>query len=108
MKMTKQDLIYEVRDYFNITLGLMLYTLGFTVFLLPIHHIVEHQTFYKHGTQTKYHFAESKVDSSKRIYKQTAAYDAEVDHDKCFTERYVMEFVYYCCHNIRTASTTII
>ena len=35
MKMTKQDLIYEVRDYFNITLGLMLYTLGFTVFLLP-------------------------------------------------------------------------
>lgn len=35
MKMTKQDLIYEVRDYFNITFGLMLYTLGFTVFLLP-------------------------------------------------------------------------
>ena len=35
MKMTKQDLIYEVRDYFNITLGLMLYTLGFKVFLLP-------------------------------------------------------------------------
>ena len=35
MKMTKQDLIYEDRDYFNITLGLMLYTLGFTVFLLP-------------------------------------------------------------------------
>lgn len=35
MKMSKQDLIYEVRDYFNITLGLMLYTLGFTVFLLP-------------------------------------------------------------------------
>ena len=35
MKMTKQDLIYDVRDYFNITLGLMLYTLGFTVFLLP-------------------------------------------------------------------------
>ena len=35
MKMTKQDLIYKVRDYFNITLGLMLYTLGFTVFLLP-------------------------------------------------------------------------
>ena len=35
MKMTKQVLIYEVRDYFNITLGLMLYTLGFTVFLLP-------------------------------------------------------------------------
>ena len=35
MKMTKQDLIYEVRDYFNITWGLMLYTLGFTVFLLP-------------------------------------------------------------------------
>ena len=35
MKMTKQYLIYEVRDYFNITLGLMLYTLGFTVFLLP-------------------------------------------------------------------------
>ena len=35
MKMRKQDLIYEVRDYFNITLGLMLYTLGFTVFLLP-------------------------------------------------------------------------
>lgn len=35
MKKTKQDLIYEVRDYFNITLGLMLYTLGFTVFLLP-------------------------------------------------------------------------
>ena len=33
--MTQQDLIYEVRDYFNITLGLMLYTLGFTVFLLP-------------------------------------------------------------------------
>lgn len=33
--MTKQDLIYEVRDYFNITLGLMLYTFGFTVFLLP-------------------------------------------------------------------------
>ena len=33
--MTKQEIIYEVRDYFNITLGLMLYTLGFTVFLLP-------------------------------------------------------------------------
>ena len=25
----------ETKDYFNITLGLMLYTFGFTVFLLP-------------------------------------------------------------------------
>lgn len=33
--MTKQAILYEVRDYFNITLGLILYTFAFTVFLLP-------------------------------------------------------------------------
>ena len=33
--MNKQFIIGEVKDYFNITLGLMLYTFGFTVFLLP-------------------------------------------------------------------------
>ena len=33
--MTKQDIIYEIKDYFYITLGLFLYTFGFTVFLLP-------------------------------------------------------------------------
>ena len=33
--MTKQDIIYEIKDYFYITLGLLLYTFGFTVFLLP-------------------------------------------------------------------------
>ena len=33
--MTKQFIIGEVKDYFNITLRLMLYTFGFTVFLLP-------------------------------------------------------------------------
>ena len=33
--MTRQEIIYEIRDYVNITLGLMLYTFGFTVFLLP-------------------------------------------------------------------------
>ena len=35
MKTTKQDLIYEARDNFNITLGSRLYPMGFTVFLLP-------------------------------------------------------------------------
>lgn len=33
--MTKQFLFAEVKDYFFITLGLMLYTFGFTMFLLP-------------------------------------------------------------------------
>ena len=33
--MTKQLIINEVKDYVNITLGLMLYTFAFTVFLLP-------------------------------------------------------------------------
>ena len=33
--MNKQFIIGEVKDYFNITLGLMLYPFGFTVFLLP-------------------------------------------------------------------------
>ena len=33
--MTKQDIIYEIKDYFYITLGLLLHTFGFTVFLLP-------------------------------------------------------------------------
>ena len=33
--MQKQILIREAKDYFNITLGLMLYTFAFTVFLLP-------------------------------------------------------------------------
>lgn len=32
---TGKALMRETRDYFNITLGLMLYTFGFTVFLLP-------------------------------------------------------------------------
>lgn len=32
---TGQLVIREARDYFNITLGLLLYTFGFTVFLLP-------------------------------------------------------------------------
>ena len=27
--------IYEIKDYFYITLGLLMYTFGFTVFLLP-------------------------------------------------------------------------
>ena len=33
--MIRQDIIYEIKDYFYITLGLLLYTFGFTVFLLP-------------------------------------------------------------------------
>ena len=33
--MTRQDIIYEIKDYFYITLGLLIYTFGFTVFLLP-------------------------------------------------------------------------
>ena len=33
--MTKQDIIYEIKDYFYITLGLFLYTFAFTVLLLP-------------------------------------------------------------------------
>ena len=33
--MTREAILYEVKDYINITLGLMLYTFGFTVFLLP-------------------------------------------------------------------------
>jgi len=33
--MLKQTIIREVRDYVNITLGLVLYTFAFTVFLLP-------------------------------------------------------------------------
>lgn len=33
--MQKQFILQEAKDYFNITLGLMLYTFGFTVFLLP-------------------------------------------------------------------------
>ena len=33
--MTRQDIIYEIKDYFYINLGLLLYTFGFTVFLLP-------------------------------------------------------------------------
>ena len=32
--MTRQELLYEIRDYVNITLGLMLYTFGLTVLLL--------------------------------------------------------------------------
>ena len=30
-----QNIKNECKDYFNITLGLMLYTFGFTIFLLP-------------------------------------------------------------------------
>lgn len=33
--MTRQDFLYEVKDYVNITLGLLLYTFSFTLFLLP-------------------------------------------------------------------------
>ena len=33
--MTREAILYEIKDYINITLGLMLYTFGFTVFLLP-------------------------------------------------------------------------
>ncbi|MGN1375544.1 MAG: YitT family protein [Prevotella sp.] len=33
--MLKKVLLQEIRDYTNITLGLLLYTFGFTVFLLP-------------------------------------------------------------------------
>lgn len=33
--MKKQEILYEVKDYVNITLGLLLYTFGFTFFLLP-------------------------------------------------------------------------
>ncbi len=33
--MTHRELLYEIRDYVYITLGLLLYTFGFTVFLLP-------------------------------------------------------------------------
>jgi len=33
--MNKQAILREFKDYFNITLGLMLYTFAFTVFLLP-------------------------------------------------------------------------
>ena len=33
--MTRKDVLSEAKEYFNITLGLMLYTFAFTVFLLP-------------------------------------------------------------------------
>ena len=33
--MKKQEILYEVKDYVNITLGLLLYTFGVTFFLLP-------------------------------------------------------------------------
>ncbi len=33
--MSKRTILREVKDYINITFGLMLYTFGFTVFLLP-------------------------------------------------------------------------
>ena len=33
--MTRQEFLYEVKDYVNITLGLLLYTFSFTMFLLP-------------------------------------------------------------------------
>lgn len=33
--MTRQNILYEVRDYGTITFGLMLYTFAFTVFILP-------------------------------------------------------------------------
>lgn len=33
--MTRQEFLYEVKDYVNITLGLLLYTFSFTLFLLP-------------------------------------------------------------------------
>src|SRR5574344_2279251 len=33
--MTREAILYEIKDYINITLGLMLYTFGFTLFLLP-------------------------------------------------------------------------
>lgn len=33
--MTRQAILYEIKDYLAITFGLMLYTFGFTVFLLP-------------------------------------------------------------------------
>ena len=39
--MTRQDIIYEIKDYFYITLGLLLYTFGFTVFLLPYEIVTE-------------------------------------------------------------------
>ncbi len=35
MDMTRRAILREVREYFNITLGLLLYTFAFTVFLLP-------------------------------------------------------------------------
>ncbi len=35
MDMTRRAILREVKEYFNITLGLMLYTFAFTVFLLP-------------------------------------------------------------------------
>ena len=33
--MTRQEFLYEVKDYVNITRGLLLYTFSFTMFLLP-------------------------------------------------------------------------
>ena len=33
--MLKKVILQEIKDYTNITLGLLLYTFGFTVFLLP-------------------------------------------------------------------------
>lgn len=35
MMIDRKIIWQEAKDYFNITLGLMLYTFGFTVFLLP-------------------------------------------------------------------------
>ena len=35
MTIDRKIIWQEAKDYFNITLGLLLYTFGFTVFLLP-------------------------------------------------------------------------
>lgn len=35
MTIDRKIIWQETKDYFNITLGLLLYTFGFTVFLLP-------------------------------------------------------------------------
>ena len=78
---------------------------------LGIHHIVEHQVLYHHGTETEYHLSDGIYRREFRFRiedEEGTAHDDEVHEDEHTSQRDVMVFVHDGGDDIRSSRTSIV
>ena len=75
---------------------------------LPIHHIVEHETFDHHCAKTEHHHLTAVLDGTEAADEHRTADDTHVDDDQCLAKRDVVILVYHCRHNIGATSAAVV